>query len=632
MNFKNMTLGKKIGGGYILGLLLIVCVVGVGVVIANIISNKMDSSSKAAQVFRYVLQARDQEKQYTISKNNELIEVVKKNIADAQTLLAQNTGGAGDTALSSELAKSSAFLEKYRIYFNEMVDNDRMIKTEKDLMSNQSKIVLEELQKKIRGFVEVKQSMAFVTGEEFNPIYTEVANLATLLSMEFMNLRLGDAVFMNNNDDSFNKTFQAQFKKCDKIRGELLTAINVMKDQELVNAYKAVESQLAAYNKSFSTLYTLWQKNKKVSQGMEDSGDKIISVVTSIQKTAETEMIGAADFMVTVMTVLLIVGIISGVFMSYFISRSITKALHRAIEHLSETAEQVASASNQISSASQQLAAGSSEQASSLEEMAASMEEVASMSKQNADHAQEAVVVGKATAESMARSNKSIKETNESMQLISDDGEKTAKIVKTIDEIAFQINLLALNAAVEAARAGEAGAGFAVVAEEVRNLALRSAEAAKDTADLIGSTLEHIRGGSDTVKLAMEEFYKMGEDGKKVTAFLHEINAASNEQSTGIEQLNVGVQQMEKVTQQTAANAEESASASEEMNAQAEGLKDVVKELKAMIGGSNGKFLLYGKRTQIPFKQRDDTDVSGRTEERILIGAHEGMIVDEDVL
>lgn len=647
--FKNMTLGKKIGGGYVLGLLLVVCVVVVGVVVANIVSSKMDSSSKAAQIFRYVLNARDQEKQYTVSNNNALIEVVKKNIADAQTLLAQNTNGKGDTKFSSELAKSSAFLKQYSDYFNEMVNNNRMIDMEKDRMTKQSNTILSELQKKIRGFVEVKQSMAFVTGEEFNPIYTEVANLATLLAMEFMNLRLGDAVFMSNNDDSCNKTFQAQFKNCDKIRGELLTAINVMKDKELLDAYKAVESQLASYNASFGTLYSLWQKNKQISQGMDDSGNKIISVATTIQQNAEKEMIRASDFMVTVMTGLLILGVVSGVLMSFFISRSIANALHRAIEHLSETAEQVASASNQISSASQQLAEGSSEQASSLEEMAASMEEVASMSKQNADHAQEAVVVGKATAASMGRSNKSLKATNESMKLISNDGEQTAKIVKTIDEIAFQINLLALNAAVEAARAGEAGAGFAVVAEEVRNLALRSAEAAKDTADLIGSTLEHINEGSELVKLTMDEFYKMGEDGKKVTAFLHEINAASNEQSAGIEQLNVGVQQMEKVTQQTAANAEESASASEEMNAQAEGLKDVVRELKAMVGGnnrnSNGRSLFYKKRPSVSETRNDssfgrrlflqqggDTNVSDNRETRMLIGNDNRMIVDEDVL
>jgi len=248
----------------------------------------------------------------------------------------------------------------------------------------------------------------------------------------------------------------------------------------------------------------------------------------------------------------------------------------------------------------------------------------------------------------MSKSHKSLKDANESMKLISHDGEKTAKIVKTIDEVAFQINLLALNAAVEAARAGEAGAGFAVVSEEVRNLALRSAEAAKDTADLIGSTLVHIKEGTETVKLTMDEFYKMAEAGKNVTSFLQEINAASNEQSTGIEQLNVGVQQMEKITQQTAANAEESASASEEMNAQAEGLKEVVRELKAMVGGnsgnSNGTRFGYGKRPLISETESDtryvhrlrsmrgaDTHVSGQNEKRMLIASDDRMVVDEEV-
>ena len=650
MNFKNMTLGKKIGSGYFIVLLLFVCVVGVGVVIANVISDKMDLSGKATQIVKYILQARDQEKQYNVNKSSRSVEDVKANISGAQNMLTQSSGGEGDAALSSEMGRISGFLMKYSDYFNEVVDNNRLSEAERDRMASQSKVILTELQKKIRGFVEVKQSMAFVTGEEFNPIYTEVANLATLLAMEFMNLRLGDTAFMGNNDDSFDKTFQEQFKNCDKIRGELLTAINVMKDDELLVAYKTVESQLAAYNTSFGTLFSLWQKNKKISEGMGKSGEEAMSIAKAIQEKAEAEMIQAKDFMITIMTALLIFGVVAGVILALFISRSIAKALHRAIDHLSETAEQVASASNQISSASQQLAGGASEQASSLEEMAASMEEVASMSKQNADHAQEAFAVGKTTADSMSRSNKSLMATNESMKLITGDGERTAKIVKTIDEIAFQINLLALNAAVEAARAGEAGAGFAVVAEEVRNLALRSAEAAKDTSDLIGSTLEHIQEGAETVKLTMEEFYKMAEDGKKVTAFLHEINVASNEQSAGIEQLNVGVQQMEKVTQQTAANAEESASASEEMNAQAEGLKDVVRELQRMVGGNNGKSsgrLLPGNGTSVLsreaeapsrnlarlfFKRGADTVVSGHGEKKkMLVGPDDKHAVNQEI-
>ena len=270
----------------------------------------------------------------------------------------------------------------------------------------------------------------------------------------------------------------------------------------------------------------------------------------------------------------------------FFFARSISIPIIRAVAGLKESFEQIASASEQVSSASEHLAEGASEQASSLEEMAASMEEIASMAKQNADHATEAARVGEITHGSMSRSHKSLRNADQSMKEISSCGEDTAKIVKTIDEIAFQINLLALNAAVEAARAGEAGAGFAIVAEEVRTLAIRSAEAAKDTSELIGTTLKHIQEGADILKETLDEFYKMGEEGGKTMTFLNEIKAASNEQSGGIEQVNIGVQEMEKVTQKTAASAEESASASEEMKVQAEHMKDIVEVLVNIVGGS----------------------------------------------
>ena len=175
------------------------------------------------------------------------------------------------------------------------------------------------------------------------------------------------------------------------------------------------------------------------------------------------------------------------------------------------------------------------------------------------------------------------------MKEISSASQETAKIIKTIDEIAFQTNLLALNAAVEAARAGVAGAGFAVVADEVRNLAMRAAEAARNTADLIEGTVAKVKNGSEIVSKTNEAFAKVATGAKKVGELVGEISAASNEQAQGIEQINKAVSELDKVVQKNAANAEESASASEEMNAQAEHMKGFVNDLKVLItGNSNG--------------------------------------------
>jgi methyl-accepting chemotaxis protein len=268
-----------------------------------------------------------------------------------------------------------------------------------------------------------------------------------------------------------------------------------------------------------------------------------------------------------------------------FFSRSITVPVTRSVKHLNDAADQVASASSQVSSASQSLAEGASEQAASIEETSSSLEEMSSMTKQNADNASTADMLMKDSRKMVERANGSMTELTQSMDDISKASDETSKIIKTIDEIAFQTNLLALNAAVEAARAGEAGAGFAVVANEVRNLAMRAAEAAKNTSALIEGTVKKVREGSELVERTNGAFAEVSKSAAKVADLVSEIAAASSEQAQGIDQINKAVAEMDKVTQQTAANAEESASASEEMNAQAVQMKDVAAELMAIVGG-----------------------------------------------
>ncbi len=276
---------------------------------------------------------------------------------------------------------------------------------------------------------------------------------------------------------------------------------------------------------------------------------------------------------------------------AWLITRSITKPLGEAIKDLENSAQQVTSASAQVASSSQTLAQGASEQASALEETSSSLEEMSSMIAMNADNSAQANKLSK-EADSVTRDGvKAMENMTSSVERIKSSTDKTAKIIKTIDEIAFQTNLLALNAAVEAARAGDAGKGFAVVAEEVRNLARRAADAAKSTNELIEDVRKNVDSGVNASAEMMEMLGRISEKISKVSALSSEVSAASAEQDKGIKQITSAVSEMDKVTQGNSASAEQSASAAEELSSQAVEMKEAVEKITRVVygGGDQNK-------------------------------------------
>jgi methyl-accepting chemotaxis protein len=261
-------------------------------------------------------------------------------------------------------------------------------------------------------------------------------------------------------------------------------------------------------------------------------------------------------------------------------------ALQSAMAEVAATSGQVASASQEIASGSQQLAEGSSEQAASLEEVSSSLQELASMTQQNTGNAREARGLVESARTSVDHGVQGITRLSGAMDQIKASSDSTARIVKTIDEIAFQTNLLALNAAVEAARAGDSGKGFAVVAEEVRNLAMRSADAAKQTAALIE---ESVRNAGQGVALSQEVVTHLSEIHQrvdKVSEVMAEIAAASDQQHLGVAQISTAVEQMNAVTQQVAASSEESASAAVELSSQSARMRELVEQFR--LGDQGG--------------------------------------------
>jgi len=329
-----------------------------------------------------------------------------------------------------------------------------------------------------------------------------------------------------------------------------------------------------------------------VADEAEEAYEIVMGKVDALVKRdhAEIDLVGeratsASDMATVLLLCLGTAAVVVGAVLGVWIARSIVTSLKKVIDALCEGAEQTSAAAGQVSAASQSLAQGSSEQAASIEETTSSIEEMTSMIRQNAAGANQARDFAGSSRSSADKGAEAMGRMSGAITDIQKSSEDTSKIVKTIDEIAFQTNLLALNAAVEAARAGEAGKSFAVVAEEVRNLAQRSAEAARTTASLIEQSVTSANNGVQISSEVAEVFSEIADGSRKVDDLVAEISAACNEQAQGIEQINVAVGQMDTVTQQNAANAEESASAAEELSSQADGLNRMVGELRSLTGG-----------------------------------------------
>jgi methyl-accepting chemotaxis protein len=336
---------------------------------------------------------------------------------------------------------------------------------------------------------------------------------------------------------------------------------------EYFQTKKAYELIYGDSQKHFDALRTLINKEKQ-------------EILDRTKRSAEGGSSKATDIAAIVLAIGFLIAISGGI----FIRHSVTGPIQRVIEGLESAYKELAAAASHISSASLELAQGTSQQAGALDQTSSFLEEMASMTRKNAKNAGAADHIVKESGKVMNDARNSLKQLTRSMQEISQSSEETRKIIKTIDEIAFQTNLLALNAAVEAARAGEAGAGFAVVAEEVRNLAMRAAGAAKNTADIIESTVGKIQNGSEQVLIVNEIFARVETDIGKLGNLIGVAASSSNEQSRGIEQVNNSVSEMDKVVQQNAANGEELAGTAEEMDAQTGHMNEFIQSLSIMAG------------------------------------------------
>ncbi len=606
---RNLKLSAKIAVGF--GLLIAIAMVLGGLAVVNMSrvenqAQRLDQEYVAevgvvAQLERRVQRLMYNVRGYAMSQDKKYLEPAKQDLAGVKENLGQGKELAekfpGLVKLREGVEKSTAKLAEYEGLMQQTVAGNEALQGLRGKMDQASGVYMKECDNYLES-----QTQALENDITFGTEAGQLKERQTKITLITDVIKLGNAIRVDNfkaqatNDPALLTETMGRFSEVDKKVGALTALTKVPADQKQL---QEIKQAAANYQKVMQEYQTTWTELDKIGQRRTMVGDEILALARTTSNAGLQGMRGiSAETVATlsasslIMLVGLAVALALGVLLAVFISRSITRPIHGVITGLSEGAQQVASASGQVANSSQSLAEGAAEQAAALEQTSSSLEEMASMTRVNADNADQADSLAKGASQVVGKANQAMGELTTSIQEMARASEETGKIIKTIDEIAFQTNLLALNAAVEAARAGEAGAGFAVVAEEVRNLAMRAADAAKNTASLIEQTIKRTKEGSEIVDRTNEAFREVSGSVARVGELVAEIAAASREQAQGIEQVNKAAAEMDKVTQQNAANAEESAAASEELSAQSETMQGFVEELIRLVGSSNG----HGRR------------------------------------
>jgi len=561
----HLTLGKRIAIGIVIMLMLMAVVGTAGYLGLKKMSDVTAFYSKINELQFSAASAKGKTDQYLLAIFHEQQESAKKLYQSSLTQL--------DAALNT-----LAMIKAHDIVNDE--GKEKLLRSEEEVHLYKNTLG------KYAKAQEMKNQLAAEIQALNDPIIKKISEGIMWIEKMEMNFKVLMSVvraYLNKSTDRNWASVEEASGKYNKRFQEWKEKIST--SEQLLPVAKAVESLNREYQDNLAQFKAQVMDQRQSIERMNRYKNNLVAVCSEFGRMSVEKLRSQTRFSLQTIIGFIIASLLIGTVYAFISIKKIGKQINTVIEGVNSGAEQVFDTTLQVTSASQSLAEGTSEQASSIEETSSTMEEMASMTRGNAEHANQAKDMMVEAQEIVHKVEKHMDDMGVAIENITRSSKETEKVIKTIDEIAFQTNLLALNAAVEAARAGEAGAGFAVVAEEVRNLAIRAADSAKNTATLIGDTIAAVKSGNELTASTKEAFQENISITERVHQLVEEISAASTEQSQGIDQVNSAINEVDTIVQQNAPRAEQLASAAAETNSQAKEMKSFVNDLVVLVEG-----------------------------------------------